>query len=417
MGKKKVVIVGGGIVGLCSAYYLNKKGLEVEVLDAGNGRQNCSVGNAGYFCPSHVVPLAAPGVISQGLKWMLDKKSPFYIRPRLNKDLISWGMKFTKAATKENVSRAAPVLHGLTTRSQKLIEEIIQEENLEVGYAKQGLLMICQSEKELQHEIEAGETARALGQRVEVLSAEEAKKLNPGMDITMKGAVYFPDDSMVTPHAFIDSFYDVLKKKGVQFHFNTKVTRFHQKKGILEKVSTNLGQFTADEFILAAGSRTSLLGKQLGLNLPMQGGKGYSFIIKKDNLSPRVPAIFCDGKVSMSPMLDGVRFSGTMEIDRHNDRINPKRIEGIIDTIIRFIPELKKEDFKDLDPWHGFRPCSPDGFPYIGKPSKFSNLTIATGHAMLGVTLGPVSGHLVADIITGEKPFIDLGLLNVDRYN
>lgn len=417
MQEKKVIIVGAGIVGLSSAYFLQQRGHKVMVIDAGDGSRNCSVGNAGFFCPSHVVPLAAPGMIAQGIKWMLNAKSPFYIKPKLDWDLIRWAWLFNKASTASRVKQAAPLLNELTIKSQQLIEEIIQREKLDAGYIKSGLLMVCQSEKSLLHEIEAAEMAKAFGQPAQILSASEAAEMNPGIEMKMKGAVYFPNDSLSSPHVLTKNLKKLLTEKGVEFFENVAVDSIGAERHFVTHLTSNEQSFEADEYVFTAGISSYGLMKALGLNLRMQGGKGYSFMLTEPEVMPRVPAIFVDGKVSMSPMRDGLRFSGTMEINGLNDDINPKRIDGIIETIIRFLPTYKKEDFESLTPWSGFRPCTPDGLPFIGRPRSFSNVTIATGHAMLGLTLGPVSGEIVADIVSDEPVFTNISLLDVDRYH
>ncbi|UII26193.1 FAD-dependent oxidoreductase [Fulvivirga maritima] len=415
--KKKVAIVGAGMIGLCSAYYLRKKGHEVIVIDDHDGYGGASVGNAGFLCPSHVVPLASPGIITQGIKWMLNEKSPFYIKPRLNKELISWGLKFKKAATAEKVKTAAPFLHQITTASQKLAEQLLEDEKIDAGYNRNGLLMLCQSEKELHHEQEAADIAKGFGQSAEILTPEEVAKLNPGLDLNICGAVYFPNDTMINPHIFLKEFQKVLKADGVEFMFNTKIKAFEKENGEVTGLVTSSSTIKADDYVLAAGSATSQLLRLLGVSLPMVGGKGYSFTVNNPPATPKVPAILADGKVSMSPMMDGLRFSGTMEINDLNSAINHKRVQGIIDTVTSFLPQFKKSNFTDIKPWSGFRPCSPDGLPYVGKSKKFSNLTVAAGHAMLGITLGPVTGDIVAKIINEEPSDMDLSLLAVDRYN
>ncbi|MEQ9287769.1 MAG: FAD-dependent oxidoreductase [Cyclobacteriaceae bacterium] len=418
MNKKKTIVVGAGIIGLCSAYFLNKRGFEVTVIDAGDGMSNCSVGNAGFFCPSHVIPLAAPGIITQGLKWMFNGKSPFYVRPRLNQELISWAWKFKKAATNTRVAKAVPLLHALTTRSQALMEELLQQEPFQdVGYSKTGLLMLSKSRKVLHHEMEAAKIAKSQGQEVEILKPSEVVRFNPELEMDVCGAVYYPNDSMVSPHILLASFRQKLIGQGVNFLLNTAVESLERQNGKIAGVKTADAILRADQFIVTTGSATSAFLKPLGLNLPMQGGKGYSMTIPYPKAKPLTPAILCDGKVSMSPMLDGLRFSGTMEIDGYNPKINQHRIEGIIDTVTSFLPGFQRSAFDQVKPWAGFRPCSPDGLPYIGKPKKVGNLTIATGHAMLGLTLGPITGQLVADIISNQKTFTDISLLDVDRYN
>lgn len=418
MSHKKIIVVGAGMVGLSSAYFLNQQGHEVIVIDDADGSRNCSIGNAGFFCPSHVVPLAAPGIITQGLKWMLNEKSPFYIKPQINLDLFSWGWKFKKAATRERVQQAAPLLNELTHRSQALVEKILEEEGIDAGYMKSGLLMLCKSQKELGHEIEGSVLARSFGQKVEVLSANEARELNPGLMMDIAGAVYYPHDTMITPHVFVRKLQEKLAAKGVRFLYHTRAESFDTHEGKIITMNTSEGPLEADHYVVAAGSWTSRLLKPLGLHLPMQGGKGYSFSVPLPAgvPTPQVPAILADGKVSMSPMMDGLRFSGTMEIDSLDPKINQKRIEGIVDTVTGFLPQFKREHFQDLNPWAGFRPCTPDGLPYIGKSRKYKNLTITAGHAMLGITLGPVSGEIVTNLISEKPETTNLSLLNVDRY-
>lgn len=416
MSAKKIIVVGAGVVGLSSAYYLNKRGYDVTVIDEGDGSTNCSVGNAGFLCPSHVVPLAAPGIITQGLKWMLNEKSPFYIKPKISRELLSWGWKFKKAATKEQVKLAAPLLNELTHRSQKLAEKILEDENISAGYTKSGLLMLCRTEKELGHEIEGSILAKSFGQEVQVLSAEEAQQLNPGLEMNVVGAVYYPNDTMITPHVFVKKLQEKLLSKGVKFILNTTVNSLNTEDGIVTGINSSAGPLGADDYVIAAGSWTSRLLKPLGVNLPMQGGKGYSFTVENPPILPKVPAILADGKVSMSPMLDGLRFSGTMEIDSLDPKINEKRVEGIIETVMSFFPQFERKHFENIKPWAGFRPCTPDGLPYIGKSRKYKNLTVTAGHAMLGITLGPVSGEIVANLISDQSEPTNLSLLNIDRY-
>ena len=417
MSNKKVVVVGAGMIGLCSAYYLNKKGFQVTVLDNGDGTDNCSYGNAGYFCPSHVIPLASPGIISQGLKWMLDSQGPFYIKPRLNKDLLSWILQFKKAATKKRVAKAAPLLHELCMKSKSLIEAILDQENIESAYKKSGLLMLCKTERELQHEIAAAQLASSFGQQASEISVAEAEKLNPGLEMNIAGAVYFRNDACFTPHLFMNSLKQVLLTKGVTIRFNQQVESFNVNDKKITQVNLKNSQVEGDEFVIATGSWTSSLVKGLKLKVPMQGGKGYSFDIANPPIIPKTPAILTEGKVAMTPMANVTRFAGTMEINGLNRDINSNRVEGIKNSIMEFFPQFEAHHFSNIKPWVGLRPCSPDGLPYVGKSNKFKNLTLATGHAMLGITMGPVTGQLVSNIISGDKISRDISLLDVDRYS
>lgn len=415
---KHILIIGAGIIGLSSAYYLNKKGFQVTILDDTDGTDNCSYGNAGFFSPSHFIPLASPGIISQGLKWMLRSDSPFYIKPRLNRDLISWGVKFYKSANQEQVNRAAPVLHSLITKSRKLIEDILDDEKFDVGFNDQGMVMYCKTQHALDEESEVAEFATKLGQRVEIVNATEAKNINPGLDIDVVGAVYFKEDASITPHAFIGDLKNRLEENDVKILYNQRVERLVVNKNQkVEKIITSGNEYVADDYIVAAGSWTGKILKSIDVRVPMQGGKGYSFVLPNPKVMPRTCAILTEARVAVTPMQHGLRFAGTMEINGLDLNINPKRVQGIVEAIGKYFPQFTQDDFKDIDPWAGLRPCSPDGVPYIGRTKKYNNLLVATGHAMLGVTLGPITGQLMSQLVAGEPTEMDLSLMDVDRFN
>jgi len=414
---KKVVIVGAGIVGLSTAYYLNKAGVDVTVIDSTDGTDNCSYGNAGYVSPSHIIPLASPGIISQGLKWMLNNKSPFYIKPKISRDLLHWGWLFKKASTDKRVKAAIPVLNQLTTQSQTLYEEILAEESIQAGYQKQGLLMVCQTKEALKHEIELVETANHYGLGARVISREETKKLDPQVNYNMAGAVYFDCDGWMTPNVFMEQFKALLIKKGVKLDFNTELQSIKVKGDKITEFISDKRNYQADDFVVAAGSWSPVLLKWLKIRLPLQAGKGYSFTIEKPPVTPKLPSILVEARVATTPMLNGFRVAGTMEITGLNHAVNTKRVQGIIDSVKTAMPQLEQFDFEQVRPWAGLRPCTPDGLPYIGRTKALSNLCVGTGHAMLGWTLGPITGKLLTQQILSTPADIKSDLLNVDRYN
>ncbi|OEK03172.1 hypothetical protein BFP97_17320 [Roseivirga sp. 4D4] len=414
---KKVVIVGAGIVGLSTAYYLNKAGIDVTVIDSTDGNDNCSYGNAGYVSPSHIIPLASPGIINQGLKWMLSSSSPFFIKPKLSRDLLKWGWLFKKAATDKRVKAAIPVLYDLTTQSQRLYEALMSEESIEAGYNKPGLLMVCQTEAALKHEIELVDIANQYGLEASVLSKAETETHDPNVNYDMAGAVYFGCDGWMTPNVFMEQFKGLLLKKGVKIDFKTELQEIGLKANKITEFITDRGSYQADEYIMAAGSWSSILAKKLKIDLPLQPGKGYSFTLSDPPVSPKLPSILVEARVATTPMLEGMRIAGTMEITGTNHKINNKRVQGIIDSVQEAIPDFQDYDFSNIKPWAGLRPCTPDGLPYIGRPQGFENLQIGTGHAMLGWTLGPITGKLLCQNIIGEATSISSPLLSVDRYN
>lgn len=416
MKEKKVIVVGAGIVGLSTAYFLHQRGVEVTVIDNTDGTNNCSYGNAGYVSPSHLIPLASPGIISQGLRWMLNPESPFYIKPRLNRDLIRWGLLFKRAATTKRVAAGAKVLYHLTVKSQELYEDILADESIEAGYHKPGLLMVCKTEAALHHETELVEMAQGFGLEAEVLSQAETEKLDPNVQYDTVGSVYFGCDGWMSPHVFMKAFKERLIQAGIDIRFNTELQKIRHNGSQIETIETSKGELKADEFVLTAGAWTPLLMKQLKVDIPLQAGKGYSLIIPRPVVMPKLPSILTEAKIATTPMLDGLRFAGTMEIAGTQLNINPRRVEGIIKGVKEFMPQFRDMDFSKLKPWAGLRPCTPDGLPYIGRTQRYSNLLVGTGHAMLGWTLGPITGQMLSDEIVGEKPAVNSQLLAVERY-
>jgi D-amino-acid dehydrogenase len=268
----------------------------------------------------------------------------------------------------------------------------------------------------LDEEAKVAQAACNLGVAAEVLDAQATAKLDPGVRMNIAGAVYFPQDCYLWPNRFMTSLRARLEKGGAQLSWRTDVTGFKFAANRIEAVNTSAGDLRADEYVLCGGSWSALIARELGLKLPMQAGKGYSLTLPNPRRRPQICAILTERRVAVTPVGEGLRFGGTMEIAGLNEHINPLRVQGIIKSVLMYYPEFTPEDFAGIKPWCGLRPCSPDGLPYVGRTARYSNLTVATGHAMLGLSLGPATGQLVAQIISDVKPFIDISQLDPDRY-
>lgn len=405
---KNCVIIGGGVVGLCSAYYLAKSGHEVTIVDQSDLKNGCSYGNAGMIVPSHVIPLAQPGMIAQGMKWMFDSKSPFYVKPRLSKELFSWGVSFYKHANQKHVDRSMPALRDLSLFSKELYQQFSRESDL-FQYQEKGLLMLFQSDKVGEEEIHAGKEAEKLGLEVDFLNKEEVLTLESGLNLNAKGGVHYKSDAHLSPNRFMAFLIAELGRMKVNFVSNSSVTDFKINNGSVEEVKTSTGSIKCDEVILSAGSWSPKIAKKLGINLSILPGKGYSFNIENVGQKPSIPSILCEGKVAVTPIGDKIRFGGTMEITHTNDHvINTKRVQGIVDTANKFYPEIQLIQPSINDIWHGFRPCTPTGLPLISRSEKVNNLVVATGHAMMGLSLGPATGKLVQELVDSEKLSVDV---------
>lgn len=417
MKEKRLIIVGGGVIGLCSAYYAMQRGHRVTIVDRGAPDHDCcSLGNAGLVSPSHIVPLAAPGMVSLGLRMMLNPEGPFSLRPRLSFELFNWAWKFFRASSAAHVLRGAPVLRDLSLASRRCFEELAEISGNGFGLVKKGLLVLCRTERALIHESATAIYANGLGIEAQVLTPEETARRMPELELSIAGSVYFPIDCHLSPTLFMGTMTRELERGGVEFVWNTEINGWRTSGRRVTGVVTGTDPLSADEFVLAGGAWSSRLASGLGLRLPMQAGKGYSLTLEHPKRMPDVSSILNEARIAVTPMGSKLRFAGTMEIVGMDSSINAARIRGILKSIPKYFPEFSESDFRETPVWSGLRPCSPDGLPYVGRVRNFENLCIATGHAMLGLSLGPITGKLVSEIVSGESPSVSIELLSPDRY-
>lgn len=414
---KQVIIVGGGIIGLSSAFYLQEAGFNVTVVDKSDMLNGCSYGNAGYLCPSHFVPLAAPGIVAQGFKWMWNAKSPFYVQPRLDKDLISWGLQFMKSANAAHVKRSALPLRDIALLSKKLYEEWATIPGLDFAYEPKGMLEFFKDEASAHHAEHSVKKSRALGLDARLIGREEVQQMEPNAKLDILGAVYFACDAQLYPNKLMSSLIAYLGAKGVQFRSNTAITGFATSNDRITGVTTSTGILEADEIVLATGVWSGQLARQLSLKIPMVGGRGYSVTYENSPYKLHHSIILSEARVAISPM-DGnkLRFGGTMEITGIDAPPRMKRVQGILESVARYLPEINLAMPPEKDIWYGYRPCSADGLPHIGRTSKWKNLTVATGHSMLGISLGAATGKLVQEVIQGKATTMDIQPFTVERF-
>ena len=411
---KKVVIIGGGIMGVCSAYFLNKEGHEVTIIDKSNFSSGASFVNAGYITPSHIISLAAPGIITKGLKWMFNPSSPFYVKPRLDKDFLQWAWAFKRSSTKQKVTQSIPVIKDINILSRELYIAMKSSGDLDFHYEHKGLLMAYKHDKAGEQEWEVGKKAIQLGLKVENLTAKEVEILEPKANLNIKGAVYFHSDAHMTPGGFMKNMLAYLKRQGVTILAEEEVKDIIISNNSIKKVITNKQEITADEFVMAAGSWSPLISKKLGIKMLLQPGKGYRInVAQETNIT--IPTVLLEAKVAVTPMNGFTRFSGTMEIDKINHKINPIRVNAIANSASEYYKGLQISTEDKEAAQCGLRPVTPDGLPYIGKTTQYNNLTFATGHAMMGWSLGPATGKLVSEIISDQKSSLDLNPFHVQR--
>ncbi len=413
----KVHIVGGGIIGLATAYFLHQQGAEVSVVERGMLDDNCSFGNAGLVAPSHFVPLASPGVISKGLRWMLSAKSPFYIHPRLDFDLIRWLWLFFRSSRSPRVSEAMPVLRDFNLLSKALYAEWAQLPSMDFGFEANGLLMVYHTPKGEATETALADTAAQLGLQVEQWDRARTESHSGPLGEKVRGSIYYADDAHLYPSQLMRQLKNYLAQQGVHFELGTCVQELVVRNGRVTHLQTDKDQpIEVEEVVIAAGAWSSQLLRPLGLCMPMQGAKGYSVTLKQPTQRPKLPLILTEAKVAITPMGQDLRIGGTLELAGFDDSINYPRVEGIMASIRPYLPQLPLPQ-QGKDPiWRGFRPCTPDGLPYIGRLEAVPNLTVAAGHAMVGLSLGAATGKLVSQLLARQRPDIPLELFRPERF-
>lgn len=405
------------MIGVCTAYYLAEQDRPVTLLEKGEicPVDSSSYANAGLVVPSHAVPLAAPGVLSQGLRWLLDPDSPFHIKPRLDLELLRWLWGFRAACAEAAMRRAIPVLLSLGRASAGLFEELAADHRLDCGYARKGWLLLFNSQRGFEGGVEEADLLGEFGVASQVLNEAGVRQMEPNVLPSVVGGVYYPECAHLIPDRFVRELAGLAKRRGASLRTNTEVLGFETSSRRISAVITTRGRFTPEQVVLAAGAWSPILARDLGLRLPIQAAKGYSITVKRPPSGPDMPLYLSERKVAVTPMAERLRFGGTLELAGLDLSINQRRVAAISRAAQEYLPGMT--ELKRMEIWRGLRPVAPDGLPLIGRSQAFDNLIVAGGHGMLGMTLGPITGKLVAQLVAGEAPAIDLMPLRVERFS
>ena len=414
---KNVVVIGGGIIGLSSAFYLQRSGHRVSVIDKGDFSDNCSYGNAGYICPSHFIPLATPGIVWKGLKWMLNSRSPFYVRPSLNRDLVDWGIKFIKSATNKKVEAAAIPLTEIAKLSQHEYKSWTSLPGFDFSYEQKGLFEIFQTHSVAAHAAETVTKAKELGLDVALLSYDELQRMEPQTKINALGAIFFKSDAHLYPNKLMKDLLTYLRTNGVLLISNAEVKGFEKGGKRVTKVITSKNAYDAEVVVIAAGAWSRDVAAMVNAKIPMMPGRGYSLTLENSVYQLNHPSILVEGRVAVTPMdKNKIRFGGTMEVVPVSAAPRYHRVEGILNSVKKFFPEFNVPMPSTDKLWFGYRPCSADGLPYIGRIKSYDNVIVASGHSMLGLSLGAGTGKLVSEMINETPASINISPFAVERF-
>jgi D-amino-acid dehydrogenase len=413
--KVDVLIIGGGAIGVCSAYYLSERGRQVALIERGEVCSGCSYGNGGLIVPSHSTPLAAPGAVSRALRWMWNPESPFYIKPRFDPDLFSWLWRFYRACDSRRARRAMPILRDLSLASVRAFEELAALDGFEFGFEKRGYLKIFRTLDGYQKEVEEARKLQEIALEVRLLNGIEVRALEPCIRAGMAGGAFYPQDAHIVPDRFVHGLARHAAQKGVVFHPSTEALRIETNGRRITEVQTTRGRFAPNEVVLAGGSWSPGIARELQVKLPIQPAKGYSISFKRPSKCPVIPLGLGEARVAATPMGDVLRFAGTLELAGHDLSVSMRRVQAILRAVPDYL-DLAPGNLELIEIWRGLRPCTPDGLPFLGRPLGYENLIIAAGHAMIGISLAPITGKLVAELVARERPSIDLAAFSVERF-
>jgi D-amino-acid dehydrogenase len=413
----ETLVIGGGAIGTCCAYYLHGLGKNVTVVEKDDICSGSSYGNAGLIVPSYSTPLAAPGVISQGLKWMFNPESPFYIKPRFQKEFLSWLWKFRSACSENNVRKALPILSGLNSASMDLFDDLAAIEGLNFGFEKNGIVEIFNTNKGFEKGVKDARRLEEYGVEHKILENDEWMQYTQGLRTTAVGGLFFPGDAQLIPDQFVRQLARHLENRGIHLLTSVEVLGFETSGRKVTTVKTTRGDISVEEVILAGGSWSAEMARELKIKVLMEPAKGYSVTYKRPPGFPSVPFDLAEAKVILTPMSDMVRFAGTLELAGFDMSINKRRLHAILKAVTAYFPDIDTDALDLIEIWRGLRPCSPDGLPYLGRPRLYDNVIIATGHGMKGISLAPITGKIVSQLASNQIPAIDMTACSVERFN
>lgn len=412
--RSDVLIFGGGVIGLSCALALLRAGRSVRVLEKNTVGSGASHGNCGTITP-HLLPLTAPGTMAKGLHWLMKPDAPLRIALKPDVALLRWLVAFTRHCNEAEFHQAARVKTALLQASRVLMSEVIAHEGLQCEFVENGHLIVCRDQRQLeagQHEVALW---RTLGVNVEVLDGAACRAREPALNDSIVGGWFHPDEAHLRPDRYVSELARVVRGHGGEIIEHAEVTACERSNERITQVTTAAGHFQADEVVMALGAWSARLGRQLGLRLPIQAGKGYSITYSRPEHPPALPLILQERSVCVSSWGSGYRLGSTMEFAGFDTTLNHRRLAALE----RAAKEYLREPLGAVEEerWYGWRPMTPDDLPIIGRAPGVENLTVATGHGMVGVTLSSITGRLVAELLQGREPSVNLAPFSAARFD
>jgi D-amino-acid dehydrogenase len=402
----KVIIVGCGVIGTACAHYLLQSGWTVEMIDRGEFGKGCSHANCGLVCPSHVLPLAAPGALGMAAKALFQKNSPFRIKPSFDLKLWGWLLRFASRCNRDDMLEAARAIHALLQSSRSLYQELFEKEPLDAEWETRGLLFVFRSPQPMEHYAETERLVReSFGLSATRYDGDALWQLEPALKPGLAGGWYYSGEAHLRPDKLMSSWRTLLETRGVRIHEHCEFRGFDREARLARGVVTSQGTLPAEAIVIATGAWTPLLSRHLGCRVPIQPGKGYSITMPRPAKCPTIPLIFEEHRVVATPMKSGYRLGSTMEFAGYDTTLNRRRLELLRAGASHYLQEPYAEPV--LEEWYGWRPMTYDGKPIIARSPAMDNVFVAAGHNMLGLSMAPATGKLMAELLGGASPHVD----------
>ena len=403
---RSVLVVGAGVIGTACAHYLAESGRRVTLLDRSTVGGEASHGNCGCICPSHLLPLAEPGIIGRALAGLVSRNTPFFVAPRLDLSLWQWLLHFAGNCREKQMIQTGHYALALLQQSRFLYDELIKKYQLKCDWETKGALYVCKQWQTFKALSAKSELLRSeFGMQAQRLVDQQLTELEPTLRQGLAGAWYFPGDAHLRPDRLLRSWRESLVQRGVTVREQTEVCALSQREGRVRAVITDRGEIPAEQFVFATGAMTPSLAGDLGWRAPIQPAKGYSLTMPRPQTCPQRALHFVDYGVVATPWRSGYRLGSILEFSGYNRHVDPRRVALLREGANQYLAEPCTEIAEET--WVGWRSMTPDGLPRVGPCPAASNVYVAAGHNMLGMSMAPATGQMIAQMLNDQPPSID----------
>lgn len=416
MAGDRVIVVGAGHIGLACAHYLARDGHAVTVIEQGKIGEGCSRANCGFVAPSHVLPLTTPEALRDGFLSLFRPRAPFRVKPQLRLSLYRWMFQFARRCTERQMFAAGATLHSILEASRDAYRELLADPAMDCEWHDTGLLFVFHATRAMDDFASVNERLDTeYGLRARQVSSDELVTLEPALRDGLAGAFLYENDGFLRPDKLNAAWSQRLRRDGVTFIEGCALTGIEKHNGSVAALVTTQGDMRADRYVFATGAWSSRLASELGCNIPIEPGKGFSVTMTSPDPAPRHAMLSEEAHIGITPFAGGLRIGSMMEFAGFDDSLPAFRIRQLKEAAALFLKQPTGP--VDTLTWYGWRPMTWDSLPIVGRVPGLDNALLAAGHNMLGLTLAPVTGRMIADIAAERRSDLPVEALSPARFS